>query len=88
MVQDRDALPTTWIEAESSLDHLQDYLDSMYWEGVTKEIQNVIISLKQLEDVASIPEEDDIMKRLPAGSAFFVGPWGMLRNMHCHALEF
>ena len=62
---------------ESSPDRLRDYLDSLYWEGVTREIQNVIISLKLLENVPSIPEEDDIMMRLPAEAAFFVEPWGM-----------
>ena len=77
MAEDCYALPTPWVEAESSPDRLQDYLNSLYWEGVTREIQNVIISLNKLESVTSITEEDDIMKRLPAEAAFFVEPWGM-----------
>jgi len=77
MTEDCDTSPTPWIEVESSPDRLREYLDSLYWEGVTREIQNVIISLKQLESIPSIPEEDDIMKRLPAEAAFFVEPWGM-----------
>ncbi|KAF2152246.1 hypothetical protein K461DRAFT_293930 [Myriangium duriaei CBS 260.36] len=68
-----------WVEAESSADQLQEYLESLYWQGLIREIETTILALKQLEETASIPEEDDIMKRLPAEAAYFVGPWAPLK---------
>ncbi|ORY10612.1 hypothetical protein BCR34DRAFT_601904 [Clohesyomyces aquaticus] len=75
MAEDHNNSPTPWAPVESSVDGLEGHLDSLYWEGVTREMQNAIISLQRLENVPSIPEEDDITKRIPAESAFFVTPW-------------
>ena len=82
MANKHNAAPTPWVEVDSSPSALQNHIEALYWEGVTGEIGNVIISLKRLDDAPSILEEDDILKRLPAEASFFVEPWGRLNCMN------
>jgi hypothetical protein len=65
-----------WTSEGASSDQLGNILTDVYWEGVIRELGTTMLSLKHLQDVKSIPDEEDIMKRIPSGAAFFVSPWG------------
>ncbi len=65
-----------WSNESVSSDQLGNLLTDLYWEGVIRELGTAILSLKHLRDIKSIPDEEDIMKRIPSGAAFFVSPWG------------
>ena len=73
---DPSVVACKWSSEGASLDQFGNILTDVYWEGVVRELGTAILSLKHLRNVKSIPDEEDIMKRIPSGAAFFVSPWG------------
>lgn len=71
---DPNASACNW-SSEISSDQLENLLNDVYWEGVIRELGTAILSLKHLQNVKSLSDEEDIMKRVPSGAAFFLGPW-------------
>jgi hypothetical protein len=56
-------------------ENLQDILNSLYWESVTRELGTVIQSLKRLKEVQPLPEEENVAKRVASEAAYFAAIW-------------
>ena len=65
-----------WVSLENAHGNLAGAMRKVYWEGVVREIGYAIRSMQLWKDVESLPEEEDIMLRLPADAAGFVVHWG------------
>ena len=74
--------PTTivssWTDYGDSVESIIEALTDLYWEGITREIGTVIMCLKHLEGVECLPEEEDIMLRIPTRFEPFITAWGKI----------
>jgi hypothetical protein len=73
---DQSAQKSEWSDVGSASDILVTNLSDLYWEGVTREVSDAILSYKLLESVPPLPEEEDIFQRLPSGVFEFIEAWG------------
>lgn len=46
-----------------------------HWEGLRREVASAILSLKKLDNEKTLPEEEEIMLRLPDRAAYFAAAW-------------
>jgi hypothetical protein len=67
-----------WTAFGDSQDALVEAIIRLYWEGVTREVGNAILCMKHLAKLPPMPEEEEVMERLPDTAAAFVPTWGEL----------
>jgi len=65
-----------WVEEGSTMHVLVEKITNLYWESIIREVGHAIMCMIQLRDTQSLPEEDDIISRLPANAADFISLWG------------
>lgn len=66
----------SWTDVGPASDELLSALSELYWEGLTREMSPTILAQKLLERHRSLPEENDVMKRLPESAFHFIKAWG------------
>jgi len=71
---------TPWEIQGDSQECLSELVENLYWEGLKKEIASAILSLKKLDSEKILPEEEEVMLRLPDRAAYFAAAWGKISS--------